>query len=544
MDELPTIPFLTKDFTPKGGGIDYLGLRWVNLKMLAELLLPDINNVTADIGTYFIGTWIPWKFQRLCTNSPERFTTKNYLLFREAIEVLMSYVMRDDSPGFLQFGRVRTRIGVEQDFTPGMPLNFKAVSRSKDNTLFAAALYGPSLNHLAFLAGYALSERGTATMIHYAADDSNTETIVKAVDQALNDSANCPAWENLDFSGLENNTFKKDFEISGLNPSFYRTASKTIKESFAKKLLPPGNPRTLTAKLIVATLSQIGNLSSKEMRLVWHTGQDCNGDIHLKLETEVEKKRLIWSSFEARQIQRYILETFLCCFERSVLALGGGDLESNVHWLLYELEDASATELLPTFRGIVENEIKQVFGYTIESYQDASKKWCDVVHANHSQYDFIAFADTNDDFKNGLHSMARWWIRSTVTILDVSQEDINSMGGTSRISAKTLYGWIKNRLDLPLETFCKELLSGLIFAQHLRIALSRLDDQAQKLRFTLGDEGIVPTPNVSNFGTSVPPRMADRLDAFLGLLEDLDIVRKNENNTYAAGENALAFWDK
>ena len=89
MPELPIRPFLTVDFSPKGGGIDFLGLRWVNLTILGAYLIPGINNVTADAGTYCLGAWIPWKFKQLCQTA-RNSTLPKFTAFRETIEVGIS----------------------------------------------------------------------------------------------------------------------------------------------------------------------------------------------------------------------------------------------------------------------------------------------------------------------------------------------------------------------------------------------------------------------------------------------------------------------
>lgn len=54
MIDLPNKPFGTQDFSPRGGGIDFLGLRWVNLSIVGGELISELNNVTADMGTFLI----------------------------------------------------------------------------------------------------------------------------------------------------------------------------------------------------------------------------------------------------------------------------------------------------------------------------------------------------------------------------------------------------------------------------------------------------------------------------------------------------------
>src|SRR5262249_10109813 len=61
MSVIPEVPFFTERFSSRGGGIDFLGLRQVNLHILETYLIPGVNNQTADFGSYCLATWIPWK---------------------------------------------------------------------------------------------------------------------------------------------------------------------------------------------------------------------------------------------------------------------------------------------------------------------------------------------------------------------------------------------------------------------------------------------------------------------------------------------------
>ena len=65
MKDFNNQPFRVDKFKTEGGGIDFLGMRQVNLSILQQFLVPGINNATSDIGTYCIATWIPWKFWKL-----------------------------------------------------------------------------------------------------------------------------------------------------------------------------------------------------------------------------------------------------------------------------------------------------------------------------------------------------------------------------------------------------------------------------------------------------------------------------------------------
>jgi len=542
MDKFPPRPFLTRDFSIDGGGIDYLGLRWVNLKLVMENLIPGINNVTTDMGTFFLGAWIPWKFKKLCEEEVTSYTEENYRVFRESVEVGIAHVVRDHSPSDQSFGRVRTRIGVEQTFPKGNALTFAAADRSENNTMYSAPLYGPSLSYLNLIAGHALSESNTATSVHLASDDEATESIVEAVEAALWESSCFTLLSAGEMNGLGPDQID-ELGMHGLNPSFYRNASFNVKASFAKKLLPSNHNRTLTARLIVETLKQLGSLNPEMLRGVWLTGMSPDGAEKLIISDEsVEQHRRIWGTFQARQVQRYFLESFLCCFERSVVHLQGGDFDENVKWLFERSQDSLELDAGASFADLLKKEAMGALEERFDDFKLAGEAWNERIYLNHPRYDFVEYVDDEMAFGRGLISMARWWIRMSGVVGDEVLEAINDVGGGSRVSASVLYSWIEDRIHMPLIAFCKELLSGMVFAQHLRIALSRMDGSAQRLRFTLGDQGIVATAKISNFGVTKPPWMADRLDAFLCLLEDLGVVESDNDHFYGLGEHADSYW--
>jgi hypothetical protein len=94
-----------------------------------------------------------------------------------------------------------------------------------------------------------------------------------------------------------------------------------------------------------------------------------------------------------------------------------------------------------------------------------------------------------------------------------------------RLPMRWFHRWVEERLQLPLIDFLHDLFSDLVFAQHVKWALIRFDGQVQRLRFTLGDDGIVPTPEVGDKLGEHPVRMADRVSAFSGILCDVGILR-------------------
>ncbi|MFN9286782.1 MAG: hypothetical protein ACK6EB_01850, partial [Planctomyces sp.] len=131
---------------------------------------------------------------------------------------------------------------------------------------------------------------------------------------------------------------------------------------------------------------------------------------------------------------------------------------------------------------------------------------------------------------------ARWWIRAQRWLGESENGEFLLMGERSRMSSHWFAEWLKDRLSFPLSQVAEDIFSETIFAQHIKVALSRFDGQVQRLRFTWGDTGIVPTSAAKNLGQS-PVRMADRLSSFLGLLSDLDVIEWPKDLPMMAGAN-------
>jgi len=139
-----------------------------------------------------------------------------------------------------------------------------------------------------------------------------------------------------------------------------------------------------------------------------------------------------------RQYQRYILEEFLKCFELAVLA---GCRSLN------EIADH------PTYIGAI-------------SLEDDGEEGCGPA----------------------LRMLARWWFGSVIPLTAQTNSELATLGGEDRISMRWFLRWLEGRLDMDLHRFVTKVYEQLVFAQHVRVALSRFDDQGQRLRFTLGDE--------------------------------------------------------
>lgn len=539
MSKIPGRPFVNQSFSPRGGGIDFLGMRAVNLRMLQDFLIPGINNATSDFGTYCLAAWIPWKFQELATNK-EDFTYSRYQAFREAVEIAIAYTQRPESKVNMEFGSPRTRIGVQQKVDFGRPLTFDEVDRTDATSLFAAPLYGPSLRYLQLIAGNAVAIDGTSTRIPVTATDELAILLVREVESSLKGSKEYPHFNRLAVPTMNSESLD-DLGKHGFHPSYYRRSRPEVKRAFLQKLLVPirrgdsADYRRLTARLICETIRQHKFKTPAELRACWYSGLLPTGDPLLLVDDELRQHRRRWALFQLRQIQRTIVEVFLRCFE---LALDSG--AENVpevldYWRRHSPErfNLNSWATLQEFiRG--EAEIVSCTG----SFNEISDAWHSTVHGMHPAFEDIPEGSLDCEFERACRMMARWWIRAQRWLNEPECRAFLTMGERSRMSSQWFAEWMKDRLSQQLSQTGENVFSETVFAQHVKVALSRFDGQVQRLRFTLGDTGIIPTTAAAKKLGQSPVRMADRLPSFLGLLSDLDVIEWSDGVPMGVGGHA------
>ena len=439
MIELPDRPFLTEDFSPDGAGIDFLGLRWVNLRILDEYLLPGVNNATEDFGIYCLAAWLPWKFKTIC-REPKQFRLSNFTKFRQAVEVAMSFVSREDSPATKQFGPLHRRIGAQQKLNLPSRLDFARVRRTESTSIYAAPLYGPSLRYLGLVPGPAMADDGTSTGIPMTSEDAQTMTVVAAVEKELASSRGASVIGDMADQEFDARTLD-ELGMHGLHPARCRDSTKKIKQAFLGKLLPNDehNGRTLTAQVVIRTLRSRPGLDVDTLRDVWNTGIIRQGKRQTFSEPRLSAQRDRWQMLMIRQYQRYILEEFLRCFELAVLA-GCRSLE--------EITDHSLRHTVKTWkRSTKVREILFVEAEPISKSLDqkmVAERWVEMVHFDHPSY--IGKVSLENDEEEGcvpaIRMLARWWFGSILPLTEQTNSELAALGGEDRISMRWFLRWL------------------------------------------------------------------------------------------------------
>jgi hypothetical protein len=312
-----------------------------------------------------------------------------------------------------------------------------------------------------------------------------------------------------------------------------------MKCAFLQKLFAAdfsGDRCRLTAALICQTVTQQQVTDSDLLRRIWYTNLLDSG-CHVVLdEPSIREQRDRWAVFQARQVQRTILELFLRCFELAVDA-GCREVDEIInHWQLRSPVGVKGM-LAGTVEDLVTAEARLVCRGN--NFLHASRAWNATVHGEHESYDDIPWSDDNAELVRALQMLARWWLRMCAWIEDAVWPMAIEANQRERLPMGAFHRWVEQRLQAPLIDLLRDLFSDLVFAQHVKVALMRFDGQVQRLRFTLGDEGIIPTPDVGDRLGEHPVRMADRLYSFISILCDVGILTWHEDGPLTVGVERL-----
>jgi hypothetical protein len=536
-EAFPSAPFLTVDFTTRTRGTDFLGMRPVNIAILARHLIPGLNNGTWDLGTYFLGTWIAWKFERLCGANPKLFVRSRFAAFSEGVQVGMANTIREESAASKAFGQPYNRMGVTQELEFDEPPSFDSVGRTNATNLYAPAQYGPSLRRLGLIgeAGSATAD-SRPTGVPFASTDQDTREIAEYVDARLKCSSYYKILEQLPTSRYSAKALD-DLGVNGLSPAVHRDSGATpkSKDAFARKLIGAGDsPRTLTARLILQTIGQSGKWSDLEsVREAWYTGLLPSGAPLTDGALDLVRQRQLWSVFIARQYQRLIVERWLQAFELALVD-GARSISDATDRVLETWAKEGDDEPPKSLLDLALREGRVVSNST--KLDAMSAGWNQTVNGIHGSSEFTTLSESQpQDAGTPWRALARWWLRVRIWPTSNDVAPLYNYGGSEHLGLKWFLTWIDKRKEQPFRELVQEALHELIFAQHLRTALARQIGTGQRLRFLVADQGIVPTAAALKLMGSAPRRTQDRLESFVSLLEDLEVVEWDDRRGLRAG---------
>jgi hypothetical protein len=494
-------PRFVAPYRPNHGGVDFLGLRQVNLAMMA-LCLPGINNVTRYIRPFSVLTWIYWKFYLLSAPKDRRITEKDLRIWKEKVETLFTWGHKLHDVGGVP--------GTDSN-PPGkgsVPLDFAAWKRRAQNTsLMAAVQYGPAAktyNGLGFLEplgrGF-FQTHGLGVSLAEALDIGLRRfELFKSIESA---SANAkqaerifPAWSINDPSPAERRVFRRalfDFSKIGETSSIGR--------------------RSTTMQLVLETLRQARRpLAGDDIRISMFRGGYS--------DPRITPTWLRWVVLQIRQCQRLAFEGLMSWLE--ILLIQGYRNTEDIVEKTLKVIAAHKTIFSTTKPG--------------QAMKDLQKRLPTLTAALKCQRQLDPFALMDEILAavppNNSERLAPYCLKALLVCARFTQllHDHSparpelQRGGSERVSLHFWNETVVRGSEFELREFLLYLFERFILSQHFAVAARRFDGGTQRLRISIEEDGLEMIAD-----EPLKPSVAqDRLYAVLSLMEDCRMIRWNE----------------
>jgi hypothetical protein len=526
LQEVPKGPYLLDRFNPGQGGVDFLGLRQVNLDLMAECI-PGINNVTWKIRPYSVMCWIYWKFYRLMQGKGMESPSETEMTrFREKVESLFLWGHQLGNlrgiPGFL---------AKPTEFRGGRAnLSFESWKRDARNTSIQAGVqYGPSL-----------SDRGGLGFLHRVEGSfykvtASGEALGKVLDERLRKRKGYAklidlqsmrgseaeamdlfvAWRADSPGADERNIFRESFfNESGVdedNAIGVRSAAVCLIQDILRKSRIPLSQNEIRKSMVYRRLP---------------TGKQI--DVSGGKSTTAKK----WLVLQVRQAQRLALESLMAWVEHRILNIGERDSRQLTKSFVLNLR----THASKLFTQNTPAEI--LMGWLgrfkkLDDYLDAALK---------DPLRFCIF-ELCEELETAIDEDPEIICVPAFKLLLLVRRFYEWLGGDDELLPYLLSGraerislgywaktWDKNS-TYPLADLVALILSNMILSQHFAVATNRFDGGTQRLRITIEEDGLealIAKP-------WRPYITADRLGTVLSLMADCGLLKQDadEERYYA-----------
>jgi hypothetical protein len=488
---LPKGPFFIAPLKIENSGVDFLGLRQVNLDMM-DHCIPGINNFTRYVRCYSINAWIYWKFYYILEKKEiEQPLPEQLIKFKEKVETLFTWGHQGlDIQGL-------PGITISPPTTDGLvDLSFASWKRIADSTsLMAAPNYGPSSKDTSGL-GFISPVSG----IFYKAIGNGIK-LAKALDSSLSTLIEYDLLTSFEIFRSEKST-----AIKLLQAWDVRTPSKDEQKAFLSSFFDEKSigtnsrigRRSSTLGLILHLLKSASEpLSESEIRMAMTYGI-LPGQKQLDLDICFQTIHLLWLILQVRQGQRLAMECIFSWTEQRIMffreqttaqIVKSANLSILKSREILSAGDTSNQIMTKLFTGI--NDVSELI-----KTAGRNPMFC-IFNLMQQLTDELIIK--KDEKKNAekLIPYALRMLFLCAKYVDVLKEDealrgFLNHGGVNRISLRYWYDILQKWGDRPIEDFFRFIIENLILSQHFGVAVSRFDGQRQRLRIAIEEEGLVP----------------------------------------------------
>lgn len=514
-------PFFIDPHPPESEGVDYLGLRAINLSMM-DMMLPGINNVVALIRPFSLMAWIAWRFEEGAATLA-KVSSSDFELFKQKVETafVFSHVNAGDAEGLP---------GRQQKVPSGESIRFQFREFQRSGSILDAALYGPAIKNLSGLGFLSGSEAFQSLFLKVT---NSGKKLALALDERLRSGLSGQQYEFI--SSLTRTDAPKEL-IDGNFYSAWRISNVSEEEklTFSERLYQPqaigeSNSharRAAVLKYVLETLREnnepttVSDLRSSMTRVLPESLlHSPNSQTFLQVQRH-------WQLLQVRQAQRLGLEALFGWVERCLLYEQVTNVDNLVEKAMAALQVPSAVatdaNFLPTqMRQLraLEGDVAQLFAIGKKQPEYDLFGLCDavetVVKSSQPSDETLAFA-----LRLLLLSVrfAQAFSEDPIT------KDVVGAGARFRLPLGMWADFINAHEQQPLSFVMHKIFASFIISQHLGVAASRSRDEKSRMRMSIEDRGLTSLlPNANK--ALRPKRTQDRLPSALALMAQCGLLK-------------------
>jgi len=511
--EYPSKPFFNTPYKGSQGGVDYLGIRQVNLNLMA-LFLPGINNVTYYIRPYSVMTWMAWAFKNKAREEGMYEIKKSeYEQFRQKVEILFGWGHKlDDNDKGLVGNTQKEPIN-----KANVPLTFKAWKRNV--SWLDAVNYGPSLktaNGLGFI--YPIKQS-------IFAPTSLGVELAEALDNRLK---KCGGYRKL--TSLKSTTGNVALARSLHKAWSINTVSAKEAVVFRKALFAPDKiteqtelgRRSASIKLILSALKSINRPATDDDVRKFMTYNLFPFKKIKDYPEPVAQMNAIWRVLQIRQLQRLSLEKIFGWMELQIIDEGF----------------TSSTEIASSLMKNLKSYEPDTFGDSwvedvLTEYEKSQLTFGSLISSKAKNTDLDIFnymnqiKDNNTENANAEIISLRALVLCAIIALELLKDKRAKQyvmdGGSIRISLNHWANFVYDNKSLSLKYFLIKFIDNYLLSQHFGVAAVRYSEGKQRLRLTIEDRGLVSLLASRKKAWS-PNITSDRLDHILSLMSECRLI--------------------
>lgn len=513
--------FFVNPHPPESEGVDYLGLRAINLSMM-DVMLPGINNVVDMIRPFTLMSWIAWRFENGAEGWPT-VSTADFMRFQQKVETVFafSHVNESDAVGLP---------GRQQKVPPGNVIRFQFAEFKRAGSILDAALYGPAIKSLSGL-GFLASPDGKFLKV-----TPSGRKLALALDALLQEHLSNEQYEfisSLDAVDapreLIDSCFYGAWSISSVSPEEQRVFADRL---FQEDAIIKGDPHgRRSAVLLYAseTLRQVGKpMSPSELRRAM-TRLLPVGLLHRPEAVTFRQLQRHWQLLQVRQAQRLALETLFGWVERCLLQVQATDVDALVELAMQALEVSAGSLVDASYLGkqmgvlrALEGELDDLFALGAEQPEYDVFDLCDELETSVKSKE-----PDKEMLARAVHLLLLCVRYAEAFRADpVTKEEVGA-GAAFRLPLGRWAEFVKGHEEQPLSAVLHKVFSRFIISQHLGVAASRSSDEKSRMRMSIEDRGLTSLlPHAKK--ALQPRRTPDRLPSALALMAECGLLQETK----------------